>query len=143
MFIAMNRFQVLCGQEETFEAVWLSRDTHLETVPGFLGFSLLRGPEREDHTLYASHSQWASKAAFEAWTKSEAFRLAHRQHAPLHGPPAIRGFRGAAGRRAGAIAASGDARLRTQQPQAGGWDLDPVGSPGAAEACVSRQNMMM
>lgn len=96
MFIAMNRFQVLRGQEAAFEAVWLSRDTHLETVPGFLGFSLLRGPECEDHTLYASHSQWASKAAFEAWTKSEAFRLAHRgagDNKPLYmGHPQFEGF---------------------------------------------------
>lgn len=96
MFIAMNRFQVLRGQEQAFEAVWLSRETHLETVPGFLGFHLLRGPEREDHTLYASHSRWASKAAFEAWTKSEAFRLAHRDagdNKPLYmGHPNFEGF---------------------------------------------------
>lgn len=96
MFIAMNRFQVLRGSEADFEAVWLSRETHLETVPGFLAFSLLRGPEREDHTLYASHSQWASKAAFEAWTKSEAFRLAHRgagENKPLYmGHPQFEGF---------------------------------------------------
>ena len=96
MFIAMNRFQVLRGQEAAFEAVWLSRDTHLETVPGFLKFNLLRGPERDDHTLYASHSQWASKAAFEAWTKSEAFRLAHRgagDNKPLYmGHPQFEGF---------------------------------------------------
>ena len=39
MFIAMNRFQVLRGQEAAFEAVWLSRETHLETVQGFLEFS--------------------------------------------------------------------------------------------------------
>lgn len=96
MFIAMNRFQVLRGQEKAFEAVWLSRETHLETVPGFLAFSLLRGPEREDHTLYASHSEWASRAAFEAWTKSEAFRLAHRdagENKPLYmGHPQFEGF---------------------------------------------------
>ena len=96
MFIAMNRFQVLRGQEAAFEAVWLSRDSHLETVPGFLGFHLLRGPEHEDHTLYASHSEWASKAAFEAWTKSEAFRLAHRSagdNKPLYiGHPQFEGF---------------------------------------------------
>jgi heme-degrading monooxygenase HmoA len=96
MFIAMNRFQVLRGQEAAFEAVWLSRDSHLEAVPGFLQFSLLRGPEREDHTLYASHSQWASKAAFEAWTKSEAFRLAHQSagdNKPLYmGHPQFEGF---------------------------------------------------
>ena len=96
MFIAMNRFQVLRGQEAAFEAVWLSRETHLETVPGFQAFSLLRGPEHEDHTLYASHSQWASTAAFEAWTKSEAFRLAHRgagENKPLYmGHPQFEGF---------------------------------------------------
>jgi heme-degrading monooxygenase HmoA len=96
MFIAMNRFQVLRGQEAAFEDVWLSRESHLETVPGFLKFSLLRGPEREDHTLYASHSQWASKAAFEAWTRSEAFRLAHRgtgENKPLYmGHPQFEGF---------------------------------------------------
>ena len=96
MFIALNRFQVVRGQEAAFEAVWLSRETHLETVPGFLEFSLLRGPEREDHTLYASHSTWASRAAFEDWTKSEAFRLAHRgagDNKPLYmGHPQFEGF---------------------------------------------------
>ena len=96
MFIAMNRFQVLRGQEKAFEDVWLSRESHLETVPGFQGFHLLRGPEREDHTLYASHSTWASQAAFEAWTKSESFRLAHRQagdNKPLYmGHPQFEGF---------------------------------------------------
>lgn len=96
MFIAMNRFQVLRGQESAFEAVWLSRDTHLENVPGFLGFHLLRGPQRDDHTLYASHSRWASQAAFEAWTKSEAFRQAHRgagDNKPLYiGHPQFEGF---------------------------------------------------
>jgi heme-degrading monooxygenase HmoA len=96
MFIAMNRFQILPGQEAAFEAVWLSRETHLESVPGFEGFQLLRGHKREDHTLYASHSQWASKAAFEDWTRSEAFRLAHQGAGgskPLYmGHPQFEGF---------------------------------------------------
>ena len=77
MFIAMNRFRVKKGSEEAFEQVWLSRDTHLENVPGFLQFNLLKGPSGEDHTLYASHSLWRSRAAFEAWTKSDEFRAAH------------------------------------------------------------------
>jgi heme-degrading monooxygenase HmoA len=77
MFIAMNRFQVNLGREADFEAIWLERDTHLREVPGFVSFNLLKGPEREDHRLYASHSLWASREAFEAWTRSEAFRLAH------------------------------------------------------------------
>ncbi|PDT92142.1 antibiotic biosynthesis monooxygenase [Bradyrhizobium nitroreducens] len=77
MYIAMNRFRVVKGSEAAFEQVWLGRDTHLDKVPGFVEFHLLRGPEAEDHTLYASHTVWANHAAFEAWTKSEAFRAAH------------------------------------------------------------------
>jgi heme-degrading monooxygenase HmoA len=77
MYIAMNRFRVAKGSEAAFEQVWLSRDTHLDKVPGFVEFHLLRGPELEDHTLYASHTIWANHAAFEAWTKSDAFRAAH------------------------------------------------------------------
>jgi heme-degrading monooxygenase HmoA len=77
MYIAMNRFRVTKGSEAAFEQVWLSRDTHLDKVPGFVEFHLLKGPELEDHTLYASHTVWANHAAFDAWTKSEAFRAAH------------------------------------------------------------------
>src|ERR1700730_18495023 len=87
MFIAMNRFHVKKGSEEAFEQVWLSRDTQLTKVPGFVEFHLLKGPEHEDYTLYSSHTVWQSKATFEAWTKSEAFRLAHRdagQNKPLY-----------------------------------------------------------
>ena len=46
-------------------------------MPGFVEFQLLKGPEAEDHTLYASHTVWESRAVFEAWTKSKAFRAAH------------------------------------------------------------------
>lgn len=96
MFVAMNRFRVAPGAEAEFEEVWAKRDSHLAAVPGFLGFHLLRGPARDDHVLYASHSLWRSRADFEAWTKSEAFRLAHRNAGttkPLYlGPPEFEGF---------------------------------------------------
>ena len=77
MFIAMNRFRVAKGSEAAFEQVWLSRDSHLDKVPGFVEFHLLKGPEAEDHTLYASHTVWNNRAAFAAWTKSQAFGAAH------------------------------------------------------------------
>ena len=38
MFIAMNRFRVKKGSEEAFEKVWLTRETHLDRVPGFVEF---------------------------------------------------------------------------------------------------------
>jgi heme-degrading monooxygenase HmoA len=78
MFLAMNRFKVIKGVESDFEAAWKSRDSHLRKMKGFVEFHLLRGPERDDHTLYASHTTWASEADFEAWTKSEEFRNSHK-----------------------------------------------------------------
>ena len=96
MFIAMNRFRVARGSEAEFEQVWLTRDSHLHKVPGFIEFHLLKGPEAEDHTLYASHSVWASYAVFEDWTKSEAFRAAHHKagdNKVLYvAPPQFEGF---------------------------------------------------
>ena len=96
MFIAMNRFQVIRGEEGAFENVWLSRDTFLDGVPGFVEFHLLRGPEAEDHTLFASHTIWHSREDFEAWTRSEAFRQAHKgagDNKPLYlGHPRFEGF---------------------------------------------------
>jgi heme-degrading monooxygenase HmoA len=78
MFIAMNRFQIALGREEDFVAVWKNRETYLDDVPGFQNFHLLRGATTDQHTLFASHSVWDSRAAFEAWKHSEAFRNAHR-----------------------------------------------------------------
>ncbi|PWE33367.1 antibiotic biosynthesis monooxygenase [Maritimibacter sp. 55A14] len=96
MFIAMNRFRVAKGKEADFEEVWRSRRTRLDEMAGFREFRLLRGPEAEDHTLYASHTIWESRADFEAWTKSQQFRDAHKdagQNKPLYlGHPQFEGF---------------------------------------------------
>ncbi len=96
MFIAMNRFKVAPGSESAFEAVWTGRDSHLSGVPGFVEFHLLRGPAREDHVLYSSHTVWADHATFQAWTKSEAFRKAHANAgsngALYSGHPEFEGF---------------------------------------------------
>ena len=60
MFIAMNRFRIVQGRDAEFERVWAERDTHLDGVPGFMGFRLLKGPQSDDYTLYASHSTCAT-----------------------------------------------------------------------------------
>ena len=85
MFIAMNRFEIALGHEGDFEEVWRNRDSHLDGVPGFNGFKLLKGPSNDEFTLYASHSTWESRAAFEAWTESDAFRMAHSGANPRKG----------------------------------------------------------
>lgn len=96
MFVAMNRFKVVPGSEDEFVSVWRNRETYLDTVPGFKEFHLLKGPSTEEYTLFASHSTWESSDAFEAWTKSEAFRKAHASAGGTKGiylgPPQFEGF---------------------------------------------------
>ena len=74
----MNRFKVKLGEETNFEEIWKNRDTHLNEVPGFKKFNLIKSESNEEYTLYASHSVWESKQDFINWTKSEAFRMAHK-----------------------------------------------------------------
>ena len=92
----MNRFKIISGKEETFEEIWKSRDTHLENVPGFKKFNLIKGSEQENYRLYASHSLWETEEDFINWTKSEAFREAHKgagQHSDVYlGHPEFEGF---------------------------------------------------
>ena len=96
MYIAMNRFKIVLGKEKAFEDVWKNRETHLENVPGFKKFNLVKGDKNKDHTLYASHSIWDSETSFINWTKSQEFRLAHKnagknKHLYL-GHPEFEGF---------------------------------------------------
>jgi len=77
MFLAMNRFRIAPGREQEFIDIWKQRESHLDTVPGFKTFNLLQGATTAEFTLFASHSTWESRAAFEEWTRSEAFRKAH------------------------------------------------------------------
>ena len=96
MFIAMNRFKIIPGYEEDFLEIWRNRETQLDEVPGFKEFHLLRGPTTDEYSLFASHSIWESKNAFESWTKSEAFRKAHANAGsakPVYlGHPEFEGF---------------------------------------------------
>ncbi|MEP9395880.1 antibiotic biosynthesis monooxygenase [Mesorhizobium sp. KR2-14] len=98
MYIAMNRFKVQKGSEETFEDLWRNRDSKLSEMKGFREFQLLRGPvnEAEGYTLFASHAVWDSQEDFIAWTKSENFRSAHKNagsnKALYVGNPQFEGF---------------------------------------------------
>src|SRR5258708_1103251 len=96
MFIAMNRFRVAKGSEAAFEQVWTSRDSHLDKVPGFVEFHLLKGPEAEDHTLYASHTISQTRPTFKPRTQSQPFRAGHHKagdtKALYLGQPQFEGF---------------------------------------------------
>jgi heme-degrading monooxygenase HmoA len=91
VYVAMNRFRIAPGREETFLRVWRERDSQLGGVPGFLRFRLLAGEGR-----CISYSEWRSKGDFVAWTESEAFTKAHGKsrmpEGTLMGPPEFEGY---------------------------------------------------
>ena len=92
----MNRFKIILGRETEFEKIWKERDTHLDDVPGFKKFNLIKGKKKDNHRLYASHSEWNSEQDFVNWTKSDAFRQAHKgagQHSDIYlGHPEFESF---------------------------------------------------
>lgn len=96
MYLAMNRFHVTPTNAEAFEALWLGRDSHLKEMAGFVEFHMLKGPEADGVILYASHTIWQDEESFRAWTRSDAFRAAHKgagSTAKLHeGAPTFEGF---------------------------------------------------
>ena len=96
MYIAMNRFTVTAQNAAEFEARWLGRDSYLKDADGFVEFQMLKCPETDGVTLYASHTVWADEASFRGWTRSDAFRAAHAnagQTLKLHeGHPVFEGF---------------------------------------------------
>ncbi|MEY9182250.1 hypothetical protein ABIA41_003685 [Bradyrhizobium sp. USDA 313] len=100
MYIAMNRFRVAKGSEAAFEQVWLSRDTHLDKVPGFVEFHLLRGPELEDpHALRLPHRVGEPRRVRgldQVGGVSRGASPGGRQQAALSRPSPVRRLRGGA-----------------------------------------------
>ncbi|WP_305968123.1 MULTISPECIES: antibiotic biosynthesis monooxygenase [unclassified Mameliella] len=96
MYLAMNRFTVLLENAAEFEDLWLSRESHLRDMAGFVAFDMLRGPEEDGKILYASHTVWETEAHFRAWTRSEEFRAAHTRAGQtrklFEGAPRFEGF---------------------------------------------------
>lgn len=97
MYLAMNRFVVPVENAAEFEAMWLSRESHLQEMDGFVSFHMLKGPQEDGRILYASHTVWQSEEHFRGWTRSAAFRATHARAGSdatrLHeGTPIFEGF---------------------------------------------------
>lgn len=76
MFVTMNRFTIVPEHWADFEERFKSRAGLVEGEPGFIRNAVLRPVEGccDQHIVM---TLWESREAFEAWTKSEAFRTAH------------------------------------------------------------------
>ena len=96
MYLALSRLKVVTGKEAEFEAAWKNRKPNTHGVKGFKKFNLFIGNINKEFSIYIFHSEWNSEKDFWDWTKSESFRLAHKNaasHRDLYlGPPDYEGF---------------------------------------------------
>jgi len=49
----------------------------VETMPGFLGLEVMLTENTDEYDEVTVSTRWENKEAFQAWTRSEAFREAH------------------------------------------------------------------
>ena len=99
MYLAMSRLKVVCDKEAEFEEAWKKRQQNIDGVKGFKEFSLIKGSIiNKEFTLYIFHSEWNSETDFINWTKSDSFRIAHKdpnlQSNLYLGPPNFDGYIG-------------------------------------------------
>ena len=79
MIVVANRIPVAKGYEKEFEKRFEHRFGGVDQMPGFIRNEVLR-PIMGDYYIVMTH--WESKAGFEAWTQSEAFKQAHANRPP-------------------------------------------------------------
>ena len=86
-FLAMNRFSVKEGSEESFEQKFAQRESTLEGRDGFKGFLLLRRDGADpDGFTHSTWSVWRDRAAFDGWMGSQK-----KPSGGVGGPPASGG----------------------------------------------------
>ena len=83
MITVANRISVKPEYREAFEAAFRARAGLVDGMPGFISNQVLR--PTKDGQPYVVLTFWESRAAFEAWTGSEAFRQGHARSGSL--PP--------------------------------------------------------
>ena len=76
-FVAVNVLTVPEGAGATLEQRFARRAGSVEKAPGFEHFELLRPLGGTDS--YLVYTRWATRAAFEEWTRSQSFAAGHGQ----------------------------------------------------------------
>lgn len=81
MFVVMNRILVKPDYAEQFEERFRNRAGEVDKMKGFVRNQVLRPDNSDDPYIVLTY--WESKADFEAWVNSEAFRQGHAKSGSL------------------------------------------------------------
>lgn len=94
MIVVTNRIPVAKGHEAEFEDRFRNRAHLIDQAPGFIKNQVLRPvlrrfnheigewEEAGEQGYHLVQTYWESEQAFWDWTRSEAFRIAHKNRAP-------------------------------------------------------------
>lgn len=84
MYLVHNRITIKRDYAAAFEQRFAEREGLVDQMDGFVSFKILRqDTDTPDQILYVVQTTWESKAHFEAWTTSDAFRSQHAQSRSL------------------------------------------------------------
>jgi heme-degrading monooxygenase HmoA len=83
--VKINAIEVAPGRGAELEERFSRRAGEVETMPGFLGYELLRPIAGE--TRYFVYTRWESEEHYRAWVESPAFTRGHAQAAAASGGP--------------------------------------------------------
>ncbi|KAG1663129.1 hypothetical protein FOA52_000651 [Chlamydomonas sp. UWO 241] len=69
-FVVKNIFQVKPDSFDAFEDMWVTRESRLKQMPGFMRFAMLRCTNVAGK--YVSETHWATEADFKNWASRQA-----------------------------------------------------------------------
>jgi heme-degrading monooxygenase HmoA len=76
-FVAVNYITCDPSYVDRFETLFGSRAKAIDSLPGFQHMMVLKPTTATDPYLVVSY--WDSESDFQAWTKSDAFRIGHQR----------------------------------------------------------------
>lgn len=76
MVLALSRFKVANGLEESVARAFLNRPRLVERSEGFLGLEVFT--DGSDAAIFYLSTRWTTESAFREWHASEAHHASHR-----------------------------------------------------------------
>jgi heme-degrading monooxygenase HmoA len=76
MIVALSRFKVANGMEDSVARAVLDRPRLVENAEGFLGLEVFR--DSRDPSLFYLSTRWTTESSFRQWHASDAHHSSHR-----------------------------------------------------------------
>ena len=75
MIVALSRFKVANGMEDSVARAFLNRPWLVERAEGFLGLEVFT--DSKDASVFFLSTRWTTESAFRQWHTSEAHHASH------------------------------------------------------------------